>query len=77
MVPVDNCEQQLGSGGPSPETTAAIEGSIVFVGTSAAGLQDLRTTAFAAVNTILARSTIQPYCRRLGRRWSVACDIMI
>jgi adenylate cyclase len=31
--------------GPSAETRSAIEGSIVFVGTSAAGLQDVRTTA--------------------------------
>jgi adenylate cyclase len=31
--------------GPSAETKATIEGSIVFVGTSAAGLQDIRTTA--------------------------------
>ncbi|MCV9999779.1 adenylate/guanylate cyclase domain-containing protein [Pararhizobium sp. YC-54] len=30
---------------PSPETSAAIQGSIVFIGTSAAGLQDIRTTA--------------------------------
>ncbi len=35
----------LAAEGPSPETAAAIEGSIVFVGTSAAGLQDIRTTA--------------------------------
>ena len=35
----------LGPGGPSPEARAALEGSIVFVGTSAAGLQDIRTTA--------------------------------
>ena len=35
----------LAAGGPSPETKAAIEGSILFVGTSAAGLQDIRTTA--------------------------------
>lgn len=40
-----SARQVLGSGGPSPDTRAAIEGSIVFVGTSAAGLQDLRTTA--------------------------------
>lgn len=37
--------QVLAANGTSPETTAAIEGSIVFVGTSAAGLQDIRTTA--------------------------------
>ena len=35
----------LAAGGPSPETQAALEGSIVFVGTSAAGLQDIRTNA--------------------------------
>lgn len=29
----------------SPDVSAAIEGSIVFIGTSAAGLQDVRTTA--------------------------------
>jgi adenylate cyclase len=35
----------LAPGGVSPEVKAAIEGSIVFVGTSAAGLQDVRVTA--------------------------------
>ena len=35
----------LAAGGVSPEVRAAIEGSIVFVGTSAAGLQDIRTNA--------------------------------
>lgn len=30
---------------PSPEIRSSIEGSIVFIGTSAAGLQDVRTTA--------------------------------
>ncbi|TCL72610.1 adenylate/guanylate cyclase domain-containing protein [Rhizobium sp. BK251] len=35
----------LAPDGPSPEVAAAIEGSIVFVGTSAAGLQDIRVTA--------------------------------
>ncbi|MBB3235473.1 adenylate cyclase [Phyllobacterium endophyticum] len=35
----------LANEGVSAETRAAIEGSIVFVGTSAAGLQDIRTTA--------------------------------
>ncbi|MDK1373298.1 MULTISPECIES: adenylate/guanylate cyclase domain-containing protein [unclassified Sinorhizobium] len=35
----------LAPGGAPPEVRAAIEGSIVFVGTSAAGLQDIRTTA--------------------------------
>ncbi|EJZ18271.1 CHASE2 domain-containing protein, partial [Rhizobium sp. Pop5] len=37
--------QVLAAEGPSPEVAAAIEGSIVFVGTSAAGLQDIRVTA--------------------------------
>ncbi|SDP91235.1 adenylate cyclase [Phyllobacterium sp. YR620] len=35
----------LGAEGNSPELASAIEGSIVFVGTSAAGLQDIRATA--------------------------------
>ena len=35
----------LAAGGASPDIRDAIEGSIVFVGTSAAGLQDIRTTA--------------------------------
>lgn len=35
----------LAPGGPDPQAKAAIEGSIVFIGTSAAGLQDIRTTA--------------------------------
>jgi adenylate cyclase len=35
----------LSAKGVSPDLTAAIEGSIVFVGTSAAGLQDIRTNA--------------------------------
>jgi adenylate cyclase len=35
----------LAAGGPAPEVRAAIKGSILFVGTSAAGLQDVRTTA--------------------------------
>jgi adenylate cyclase len=35
----------LAPGGASPEARTAIEGSIVFVGTSAAGLQDIRTNA--------------------------------
>lgn len=35
----------LAAGGASPEVRAAVEGSIVFIGTSAAGLQDVRTTA--------------------------------
>ena len=35
----------LAANGVSPDTRAAIEGSIVFVGTSAAGLQDIRTNA--------------------------------
>jgi adenylate cyclase len=40
-----SARQVLAAGGASAETKAAIEGSIVFVGTSAAGLQDIRTTA--------------------------------
>ncbi len=35
----------LAAAGPSAETRAAIEGAIIFVGTSAAGLQDIRTNA--------------------------------
>lgn len=35
----------LADGEPSPDIRAGIEGSIVFIGTSAAGLQDVRTTA--------------------------------
>ncbi|PKA41743.1 adenylate/guanylate cyclase domain-containing protein [Rhizobium sullae] len=35
----------LAAEGASPEVSAAINGSIVFVGTSAAGLQDIRVTA--------------------------------
>ena len=35
----------LAPAGPSAKTRAALEGSIVFVGTSAAGLQDIRTDA--------------------------------
>ncbi|WP_376742545.1 CHASE2 domain-containing protein [Ensifer canadensis] len=35
----------LEDGDMSPDVSAAIEGSIVFIGTSAAGLQDVRTTA--------------------------------
>ena len=35
----------LAAAGVPPETAKAIEGSIIFVGTSAAGLQDIRTTA--------------------------------
>ncbi len=35
----------LAAGGAPPDVTAAIEGSIAFVGTSAAGLLDIRTTA--------------------------------
>jgi adenylate cyclase len=35
----------LSAGGASAEIRAAIDGSIVFVGTSAAGLQDIRATA--------------------------------
>lgn len=40
-----SARQILAEKGASPEIAAAIEGSIVFVGTSAAGLQDIRTTA--------------------------------
>ncbi len=35
----------LADGGPPEEVRAALQGAIVFVGTSAAGLQDIRTTA--------------------------------
>ncbi|MEI2296949.1 CHASE2 domain-containing protein [Ensifer sp. MJa1] len=35
----------LADGEPSPDVRSGIEGSIVFIGTSAAGLQDVRTTA--------------------------------
>ncbi len=35
----------LAPGGAAAEITAAIEGNILFIGTSAAGLQDIRTTA--------------------------------
>jgi adenylate cyclase len=35
----------LATGGAAPEVRAAVEGNIVFVGTSASGLQDIRTTA--------------------------------
>ncbi|MDM9621566.1 adenylate/guanylate cyclase domain-containing protein [Rhizobium sp. S96] len=35
----------LAADGVSPEVAAAIQGNIVFVGTSSAGLQDIRTTA--------------------------------
>ncbi|MCV9963104.1 adenylate/guanylate cyclase domain-containing protein [Pararhizobium sp. BT-229] len=40
-----SAREVLAAGGVSAETSAAIEGAIVFVGTSAAGLQDIRTTA--------------------------------
>ncbi|MEK1853887.1 MAG: adenylate/guanylate cyclase domain-containing protein [Phyllobacterium sp.] len=40
-----SARQVLATGGASPDVRAAIDGSIVFVGTSAAGLQDIRTTA--------------------------------
>ncbi|KQV44061.1 MULTISPECIES: adenylate/guanylate cyclase domain-containing protein [unclassified Rhizobium] len=40
-----SARQILAADGVPPETAKAIEGSIVFVGTSAAGLQDIRTTA--------------------------------
>ena len=40
-----SAKEILAPGEATAETKAAIEGSIVFVGTSAAGLQDIRTTA--------------------------------
>jgi adenylate cyclase len=40
-----SARQILAATGASPATRAGVEGSIVFVGTSAAGLQDIRTTA--------------------------------
>lgn len=40
-----SARQILAEKGPSPEVSAAVEGSIVFIGTSAVGLQDIRTTA--------------------------------
>jgi adenylate cyclase len=40
-----SARQVLAGGGASPEVAAAIDGSIVFVGTSATGLQDIRVTA--------------------------------
>lgn len=40
-----SARQVLAAEGVSPDAAAAIAGSIVFVGTSAAGLQDIRTTA--------------------------------
>jgi adenylate cyclase len=40
-----SARQVLAAAGASPATRAGVEGSIVFVGTSAAGLQDIRTTA--------------------------------
>jgi adenylate cyclase len=50
-VSPDRAERYISAGhvlateGVSPEVSAAINGSIVFVGTSAAGLQDIRITA--------------------------------
>lgn len=50
-VSPDRAERYVSAGrildpaGPSPDVASAIEGSIVFVGTSAAGLQDIRATA--------------------------------
>ncbi len=35
----------LAAGGVAPDVAAQIEGSIIFIGTSAVGLQDIRTTA--------------------------------
>ncbi|MBB3144412.1 adenylate cyclase [Phyllobacterium trifolii] len=40
-----SARQVLAPGGAAPEIKNAIDGSIVFIGTSAAGLQDIRTTA--------------------------------
>jgi adenylate cyclase len=40
-----SAKEVLASEGASADVRAALEGSIVFVGTSAAGLQDIRTTA--------------------------------
>lgn len=40
-----SARQVLAAEGVSPDVAAAIDGSIVFVGTSAAGLQDIRVTA--------------------------------
>ncbi|ATU90972.1 CHASE2 domain-containing protein [Phyllobacterium zundukense] len=40
-----SARQVLTAGDISPDVKAAVDGSIVFVGTSAAGLQDIRTTA--------------------------------
>ncbi|MBP1857404.1 CHASE2 domain-containing protein [Rhizobium herbae] len=40
-----SARQILAAGGVSPEIAKTIEGSIVFIGTSAAGLQDIRTTS--------------------------------
>ncbi|MBB4254627.1 adenylate cyclase [Rhizobium sp. BK008] len=40
-----SARQVLAAEGAAPEVAAAIDGSIVFVGTSAAGLQDIRVTA--------------------------------
>jgi adenylate cyclase len=40
-----SARQVLAEAGPSPSVAAAINGSILFIGTSAAGLQDIRTTA--------------------------------
>lgn len=40
-----SAKEILAEGGASGEVRAALQGAIVFVGTSAAGLQDIRTTA--------------------------------
>ncbi len=40
-----SAKEILAEGGISPDVSAAVDGSIVFVGTSAAGLQDIRATA--------------------------------
>lgn len=40
-----SAEKILADDGPAEEVRAALQGAIVFIGTSAAGLQDIRTTA--------------------------------
>jgi adenylate cyclase len=40
-----SAKEVLAAAGPSEDVRTAIEGAIVFIGTSAAGLQDIRTTA--------------------------------
>ncbi len=72
----------LAPGGVSAETRAAIEGGIVFVGTSAAGLQDIRTTALGhnvpgvsrtrRLSSRFSRATFSP--ARIGRTDWRSCD---